>query len=709
MKGEARRLNVAEDVEKPVPSGWPAESRERGDFLHPPRLFPPSAKKWRTALAARAREDRKLFPGLRNGLSIVEVRAFLDEGLAHLREVDRLAAMLHGSPTLGNKRDAVDELVYIMLSRKTRERAYQDGFAALKEAFPTWDALLAAPPSRVGELIASGGLVRKKADAIRGSLAIIKKTFGTCTLEPLRTWDDERATAFLCSLPEVSRKTAYCVLMYSLGREVLPVDTHVGRVLQRIGPFVELGLSLAGLDHKRLQLVLQDVIPPALRYSLHVNLVAHGRSVCRAVRPLCEICELRPLCGRWRSETAAARVPARSTPLVVDLFAGAGGLSEGLHRAGFATVAAVDLDPVAVKTYRLNHPEVAPENVIARDIKDVSAAEIRRAARGRRIDVLAGAPPCQGFSRVGMRSKGTLTGYSPGGDRRNYLFEYLVALALKLKPRLFLMENVPGMETAQRENLGFVEAARRILERKGGYRTDIWRLNAAAFGVPQERRRCFLVAAARGIEMPSCPRGDYQDARAGDFDVDALPPTTFDEATFDLPRRAAAEGTAVDPKPQAPLPVEVRARRYLDKFKLRETSPFVFNHFVRYQNPRDLELYAPLRPGQDSIHAVEVHGRGDLMRYRRDVFDDKYARLRGDRPSKTIVAHLAKDGNGYIHPHQVRSISIREAARLQSFPDKYIFCGSPSDQWVQIGNAVPPLLAQSIAKSFLSVLGGKKQ
>jgi len=92
------------------------------------------------------------------------------------------------------------------------------------------------------------------------------------------------------------------------------------------------------------------------------------------------------------------------------------------------------------------------------------------------------------------------------------------------------------------------------------------------------------------------------------------------------------------------------------------------------------------------------------MRYRRDVFDDKYARLRGDRPSKTIVAHLAKDGNAYVHPTQDRSISIREAARLQSFRDQYAFCGSASDQWVQVGNAVPPLLAEKIARSFLLAL-----
>jgi DNA (cytosine-5)-methyltransferase 1 len=113
-----------------------------------------------------------------------------------------------------------------------------------------------------------------------------------------------------------------------------------------------------------------------------------------------------------------------------------------------------------------------------------------------------------------------------------------------------------------------------------------------------------------------------------------------------------------------------------------------------------LELYALLKPGEDSVHAIERHGRGDLMRYRRDVFDDKYARLRADRPSKTIVSHLAKDGNGYIHPSQTRDISVREAARIQSFDDDFVFCGSPSDQWVQVGNAVPPVLAEAVARAL---------
>jgi DNA (cytosine-5)-methyltransferase 1 len=114
-----------------------------------------------------------------------------------------------------------------------------------------------------------------------------------------------------------------------------------------------------------------------------------------------------------------------------------------------------------------------------------------------------------------------------------------------------------------------------------------------------------------------------------------------------------------------------RFRRFLGKFGVFRPSPLLYNHTVRYHNPRDLELYRLLKPGEDSVHLLERHKRDDLMRYRKDVFDDKYARLRADRPSKTIVAHLAKDGNGYIHPDQPRSISLREAPRVQSFHDGF--------------------------------------
>jgi DNA (cytosine-5)-methyltransferase 1 len=684
----------------PDRSGWTPHPSERRDFFNRIRAFPPDVTAWRQQMLARIADEPQRFP-LAVGLEGEGLTAALDAGITFLREIARILAILHGTPDLGNKQDPTDELIYILLARHTREGAYQQAYEALKRRFATWDELLDAPREEVEQLVYSGGLSGKKTTALYAALGQLRETFGTCTLEPAREWPDDRLESFLCSLPEVQRKSAYCIMLYSFGRQVFPADTHVGRVLSRLGPYREVGLDLSGLDHKKLQRVLADLMPPPLRHSLHVNLIEHGRTVCRSAKPLCGECELRNFCQHHR-KAEAARIEAVEAPTVLDLFAGGGGLSEGFVRAGFRVLGAVELDEMAARTYRLNHPGVADDRVLQCDVRTLPPGTLRRLVGERELDVLAGSPPCQGFSTAGFRSKKTHTGYRPDADERNYLFERMVEAALELRPRLFLMENVPGMQTVRRDDRSFLEAAAGMLQR-GGYRTEVWRLNAAAFGVPQERVRCFLVASRLSL-LPARPAEEYQDARRPDSDVDALPPVTLAEVIFDLPPRGAGEGISVDGREVPDVAADPRFRRYLSKFRVFRPSRLLYQHTVRYHNPSDLELYALLRPGEDSIHVLEQHGRADLMRYRRDVFDDKYARLRPDRPCKTIVAHLAKDGNGYVHPTQVRSITLREAARVQSFHDGYVFCGSPSDQWIQVGNAVPPVLAEAIARSFRRTL-----
>jgi DNA (cytosine-5)-methyltransferase 1 len=695
------------------------DARERRDFFHRPREFPTDVARWRSRLVERAILEAETFPaavrigqhasegaakGVGRQAAIESVRPLVDDLIATLREVSRILAVLHGTPRLGNKSDAVDELVYIILSRKTREAAYQAAFDALKGRFRAWDDLLRADRSEVEALLSASGLGEKKTTSLFGALGAIAKRFGSCTLEPAREWADAELEAFLCSLPELHRKSAYCIMMYAFGRHVFPADTHVGRLLSRLEPFRELGLLLSGRDHKELQAVLAELVPPNLRYSLHVNLIAHGREICRAQKPLCGECDLKGFCHSFRT-AESSRVQMLGRPRIGDLFTGAGGVSEGFERAGFEVAFALDVDQVALRTYRVNHPAVPDGRVVCRDIRTLEAGALKRLSGRRRLDILVGAPPCQGFSHVGHRSKRSLTGYEVSGDARNYLYQEFVRAALEVRPRLLLMENVPGMSSAKKGEQSFLDACAGALESQG-YRTAVWRLNALAFGVPQDRVRCFLVAAMEG-PLPRQPAEQYQDPRSQQFDADGLPPVAFDDATFDLPPVATGEGEAVAVWPARGDLGGASYRRYLSKFGILSSSRLVFNHTVRYHNDRDLELYALLQPGEDSIHALERYNRADLMRYRSDVFDDKYARLRGDRPCKTIVAHLAKDGNGYIHPSQIRSISLREAARIQSFRDDYMFCGSGSDQWVQLGNAVPPVMAEAIARSFMAALGGK--
>jgi endonuclease III len=220
-------------------------------------------------------------------------------------ELFRLVAMLaqtYGTPDLGNKVDPVDELVYIILSRRTREEAYQAAFNALKQRYRSWEDLAVAPAGEIEEAIRFSGLARRKAQSLKLALVSLIDQFGECTLEPTRGWDDEATLQFLCTLPEVGPKSAACVMMCSLDRPAFPVDAHVGRVLERLGLFRAVGIELAGSDHKAKQRLLWDAVPPALRYSMHVNLLVHGRRICLPGRPRCDDCVL-----SWHCDYAVER------------------------------------------------------------------------------------------------------------------------------------------------------------------------------------------------------------------------------------------------------------------------------------------------------------------------------------------------------------------------------------------------------------------
>jgi endonuclease III len=202
----------------------------------------------------------------------------------------------YGTPDLGNKADPVDELVYIILSRRTREGAYQAAFAALRAQFETWEALAAAPEDEIEQVIGFSGLGRRKAQSLKLALGALIEQFGACTLEPTRGWTDDDTRDFLCTLPEIGPKSAACVMMCSLDRPAFPVDAHVGRVLERLGIFRRVGIDLRGRDHKMKQHVLWDAVPPALRYPLHVNMLVHGRRVCLPGRPRCGSCTVARFC-----------------------------------------------------------------------------------------------------------------------------------------------------------------------------------------------------------------------------------------------------------------------------------------------------------------------------------------------------------------------------------------------------------------------------
>lgn len=209
----------------------------------------------------------------------------------------RLLKREYGSPRHHNKDDPLDELVFILLSSKTAEGSYLRTYDALKARFPTWFEILESREGAVAEVIREGGLSTKKELHLRALFAKIDTEIGRAHFAALGSMPTEKATALLSDLPGIGLKSARCVLMYSLDRKVFPVDTHCRRVLSRLGLIAFERLSEDAQNR------IQSVVPPRLRYDLHVNLVAHGRAVCTARVPRCLVCLLRSRCDYFAERT----------------------------------------------------------------------------------------------------------------------------------------------------------------------------------------------------------------------------------------------------------------------------------------------------------------------------------------------------------------------------------------------------------------------
>jgi endonuclease III len=194
------------------------------------------------------------------------------------------------NPRLHNKSNPLDELIFILLSAKTAERSYLRTYAALRMKFHPWSRILEAPASSVVAVITEGGLAEKKEKQLRALLLAIRERTGEVSLEFLSDLSDEDAESFLVSLPGIGLKSARCVLMYSLHRDVFPVDTHCRRVLSRLG-LVEFERLTDSVQNR-----IQAKIPAGIRHTLHVNLVAHGREVCVSRRPRCGECPISEFC-----------------------------------------------------------------------------------------------------------------------------------------------------------------------------------------------------------------------------------------------------------------------------------------------------------------------------------------------------------------------------------------------------------------------------
>lgn len=372
---------------------------------------------------------------------------------------------------------------------------------------------------------------------------------------------------------------------------------------------------------------------------------------------------------------------ARS-PIIVDLFAGCGGLTAGFHRAGFRTVGAADILPVALETYHRNFPDAV---VAKADLAAVKPADLRYefGIEPGELDVLVGGPPCQGFSKnVPARHRWL-------NDPQNRLVTRFLEFTADFRPKFVLMENVAEMKNAyQQAYSSEVEGTLQGL----GYSVVSGRLLAADFGVPQLRRRAFFLAALHHAEI-ALPVPTHH---PGASEVPTLIPEArhvcVDDAIDDLPPLVAGEG-------ESPRDYPTRPRSPYQQL-MRQDAKVLTDHVARALTPPQLARVKSLKPGSGQ-------GFADLPKPLRPKsgYSGAYARLYPDQPARTITRWVFHPGSGrFFHPYQDRVITIREAARLQSFPDNFTFSGSYNQKAAQIGEAVPPLLGAAFARVILDLL-----
>lgn len=384
---------------------------------------------------------------------------------------------------------------------------------------------------------------------------------------------------------------------------------------------------------------------------------------------------------------SSTRIPDGKRLTFIDLFCGCGGFTLGMERAGLHCLAAIDFKSEAISTLHTNLPHI--EHVLKRDLTAYSPEELSELIGARHVDVIVGGPPCQGFSTARQRD-GSNHGARLKDDPRRHLYREFLKFVDFFKPLVFVMENVLGIRTAAGgKYFTCVQSEARAL----GYRVHGQEEDAWALGVPQKRRRQLIIGTR--LDMPGFFLPELKPAPR------AIPHTCLGAAICDLPRLRAGCG-------EDECDYDLASRSlYLDRNKdmvknyllnVLEVSRAtkLTNHVARPHNARDLRDFAKLKEGESSAVAMRDHGVVFEFPYDKDNFKDRYTRQSRSKPCSTIVAHLSKDGLMFIHPTQNRSITPREAARIQSFPDWFRFPAERTHSFTMIGNAVPPLVAEAV-------------
>lgn len=386
-------------------------------------------------------------------------------------------------------------------------------------------------------------------------------------------------------------------------------------------------------------------------------------------------------------------------PLFVDFFAGAGGLSCGFIQAGYKVDFANDFEDVCVRTYRYNHPELPANRVLQGDIRLI-VDHIEKYVN-KPIDIVVGGPPCQGFSSANQQRI--------IDDPRNELYKYFIKAVKKILPKFVVMENVKGMLSVADQ---VVEDYQNIDETRNGckfsYKVAYRLLNSVNFSVAQSRERLIYIAIRTDVieEKQVTPEKIFEQILKNNEDNNMFVLRDALEYIKPLDAPRIKNMNEVDDEfTGKKIDVNIYNgddNEYLKLINEKRKIPYLFNHKARFVNDINYDIYRLLNQGDDASDPKIA----DIMPYtnRLHCFKDKYYKLIADKPSRTITAHLRMDCHSHIHPFQIRALTPREAARCQSFPDDYLFLGAYLKTYMQIGNAVPCLMAKCIASEIKKYL-----
>ncbi len=393
----------------------------------------------------------------------------------------------------------------------------------------------------------------------------------------------------------------------------------------------------------------------------------------------------------------------------IDLFSGCGGLSEGFYRMGFTALAHVEINHWACETLRKRMAYYGYKNINNEVIeKDITSEDILldidKAVAGRSVDVIVGGPPCQAYSTAGRvrDSKGMAS------DPRNFLFESYVRILEYYRPKFFVFENVTGLLSAKVNGKPILPSIMKALGTVYKVISDpaILVHNTADYGVPQIRKRVIIMGVRKDIDNKDVI-DLYNDVLKTHWNPETESESrkglkkfiSVKEAIGDLPPVEPGEDASTD---TYNYPCD---NAFLKRIGSAGIHPLM-DHIARKHNALDRERFAVMIRNRWTFGQL----RKEMPQYEHEharVFDNSYVVQWWDLPSKTILAHIHKDGFQFIHPDggQTRSFTVREAARIQSFPDDFEFAGSRGEKYKQIGNAVPPLFAEALAKSIKKNLG----